>query len=189
VTDFARAEDLSGGERNLPAGFQTNRYNYKVVRLWQDDPELYMNAGLSLVPLAPLTAVSLPDLPGLIQRMKDRINSEPPPLASKLWTAAFLLMGLRFSDDVVMRLLEGIQIMQESTTYQRILREGRQEGLVEGRLVEARQFLRRLGTQQFGEPNAQTVAALEAIIDVERLEALGEQVLRQDHKSWEDLLQ
>jgi predicted transposase YdaD len=194
----ANSPSLTGTyERNLPAGLQTNRYNYKVVRLWQDDPELYMNAGLSLVPLAPLTAVSLPDVPGLIQRMKDRINSEPPPLASKLWTAAFLLMGLRFSDDVVMRLLEGIQIMQESTTYQRILREGRQEGLVEGRqeghqegrLVEARQFLRRLGTQQFGEPDDQTVAALEAIRDVERLEALGEQVLRPGLKTWKGLLQ
>jgi predicted transposase YdaD len=79
--------------------------------------------------------------------------------------------------------------MQESTTYQRILREGRQEGLVEGRLGEARRFLRRLGTQQFGEPDAETVTALEAIQDVERLEALGEKVLRHDHKSWKDLLQ
>jgi predicted transposase YdaD len=83
--------------------------------------------------------------------------------------------------------------MQESTTYQRILREGRQAGLVEGhqegRLVEARQFLRRLGTQQFGEPDDQTVAALEAIRDVERLEAIFDQFLRQDHKRWEELLQ
>ncbi len=88
---------------------------------------------------------------------------------------------------------DGLQFMQESTTYQRILREGRQAGLVEGhqegRLVEARQFLRRLGTQQFGEPDDQTVAALEAIRDLERLEAIFDQFLRQDHKSWEDLLQ
>jgi hypothetical protein len=30
-------------ERKLPDGFQTNRYNYNVVRLWEDDPELYLN--------------------------------------------------------------------------------------------------------------------------------------------------
>jgi predicted transposase YdaD len=88
----------------------------------------------------------------------------------------------------VTRLLEGIELMQQSTTYQKILREGREEGREEGRIVEARQFLRRLGTQQFGEPDAQTVAALEAIRDVEHLETLFDQVLQHEHKSWEDLV-
>ena len=83
--------------------------------------------------------------------------------------------------------------MQESTTYQAILREGRQEGLVEGRqegLVEGRnegliegritgerQLLIRQGTKKFGNPDIAILDAIEAIRDVERLEALGERML------------
>jgi len=186
----ANSPNLTGTyERNLPDGWQTNRYSYRVVRLWQDDPELYLTAGVELVPLAPLADVSVPDLPGLVRRMGDRINSEPSPRAAKLWTATCLLMGLRYSEELTMSLLEGVQIMHQSTTYQRILREGRDEGREEGLVTEARRFLVRLGTQQFGEPDPTTAAALEAIQDVNLLESLGERILRPDLKSWEELLQ
>ena len=68
--------------------------------------------------------------------MAARINSEPRPRSAKLWTATYLLMGLCYSEELVSRLLEGVQDMQESTTYQAILREGRNEGLTEGRINE-----------------------------------------------------
>ena len=39
----ANAPSLTGTyERQLPDGWQTNRYNYQVVRLWQEDPEPYL---------------------------------------------------------------------------------------------------------------------------------------------------
>ena len=39
----ANAPGLTGTyERQLPDGWQTNRYNYQVVRLWQEDPEPYL---------------------------------------------------------------------------------------------------------------------------------------------------
>ena len=86
------------------------------------------------MPLAPLTNVpeSEEALRGLVRRMAERINAEPQPRAAKLRTATCLLMGLRFSEDLAFQLLEGVQNMRESTTYQAILREGRQEGKVEG---------------------------------------------------------
>jgi hypothetical protein len=89
----------------------TNRYHSDVVRLWRERPEAYLTAGIGLVPLAPLTDVTEPDLPGLINRMADRINREPRPRAAKLWTATCLLMGLSFSDDVTLSVLEGVQKM------------------------------------------------------------------------------
>ena len=50
----ANAPGLTGTyERQLPDGWQTNRYNYQVVRLWQEDPEPYLTAQVNLVPLAP----------------------------------------------------------------------------------------------------------------------------------------
>ena len=97
----ANSPGLTGRyERHLPDGWPTNRYNYRVVRIWQEDPEPYLTAGVNLVPLAPLTDVpEAEDLPGLVQRMADRINAEPQPRAAKLWTATYLLMGLRFAEE------------------------------------------------------------------------------------------
>jgi hypothetical protein len=154
------------------------------VRLWQEDPESYLTAGVNLVPLVPLTSVSEETLPALVPRMAERINAEPEPQAAKLWTATYLLMGLRFENAFASQLLEGVQNMRESTTYQAILREGRDEGRISG---EQRMLLR-LGTKQFGEPDTATVAAIEAIHDSDRLEALGERILDPNIHSWDDLL-
>ena len=151
-----------------------------MVRLWQEDPEPYLTAGVGLVPLAPLTDVTEADLPGVVRRMAGRINGEPRPRAAKLWTATYLLMGVRYPDDLVNQLLEGIQTMRESTTYQAILREGRITG--------EQQLLLRQGTKRFGEPDATTVAAIEAIQDIDRLGALGERILDPGVRDWDDLL-
>jgi hypothetical protein len=74
--------------------------------------------------------------------------------------------------------------MRESTTYQAILREGRDEGRLEGE----RRLLARLGTKRFGKPDAATTAAIEAIQDSNRLEALGERILDPGITGWDDLL-
>jgi predicted transposase YdaD len=183
-------------EIRMRDGWQTNHYNYRVVRMWDEDPEPYLTSGINLVPLAPLTNVSEDQLPGLVKRMDGRIRAEPRPSASKLWTATYLLMGLRYSHEVVSHLLEGVLGMQESTTYQAILKEGRQEGSVEGRnegLLEGRitgeqRLLVRQGTKRFGEPDATTLAAIEAIRDIERLEALGLRIVDSDVCDWNNLL-
>jgi len=176
----------------MPDGWATNRCNYRVVRLWGENPGPYLTAGVNLVPLAPLTNVKEDELPGLVRRMDGRINAEPRPRALRLWTATYLLMGLCYSEELVTRLLEGVLDMQESTTYQAILREGRQEGLIEGRnegrITGEQQLLVRQGTKRFGKPDTAILAVIEAIRDVERLEALGERILDPDVREWSDLL-
>ncbi len=72
--------------------------------------------------------------------------------------------------------------MEESTTYQAIIRKGE----ARGRAEEARRLLLRLGQKQLGQPDAAVVAAVQAITDVERLEALAEQVL--EARTWQQLL-
>ncbi len=177
----ANSPNLTGSyERFIPDGRLTNRYNYHVVRLWQQDVQAYLTTGVGLVPLAPLTKLTEPELPGLVRLMANRINREPHPRAAKLWTATFLLMGLRYSDELTIQLLEGVQTMHESTTYQRIVNDGR--------LAEARRMLLRQGTKRFRDPDAATVAALEAIRDIDRLEALGERIIDPDVHDWQDLL-
>jgi hypothetical protein len=185
----ANSPSLSGAfEIHMPDGSLTNLYNYRVVRLWQEGSDSYVTAGVNLVPLAPLAAVAENELPGLVQKMAARINAEPPVRSAKLWTATYLLMGLSYSEEVVAQLLEGVMNIQESTTYQAILRDGRQEGLIEGRVTGEQQLLIRLGTKRFGEPDAATVSAIEATRDVERLETLGERILDPDVRDWNSLL-
>jgi hypothetical protein len=185
----ANSPSLTGiYERTLPDGRLTNRYDYQVVRLWQENAESFLTAGICLVPLAPLTNVSENDLPVLITRMADRINQEPPARAAKLWTATCLLMGLRFPDDLTFSLLEGVQKMQESTTYQRILREGRAEGLTEGRILGVRELIFRHGRRRFAQPDAATIAAVEAIHDFDQLKALLDRAYDPNVHDWNELL-
>ena len=131
----ANSPGLTGSyERQLPDGWLTSRYNYRVVRLWQEDPELYLTGGVNLMPLAPLTNVKEEGLPGLIHRMDRRINAEPKPRADMLWIATLLLMGFRYEGGLATQLVGGVwKNMRESTTYQAIVREGLLEGRREGR--------------------------------------------------------
>jgi predicted transposase YdaD len=164
----------------MPDGFQTNLYKYRIVRLWKEDPESYLTGGVNLVPLAPLANVPGKALPGVVQRMAARINAEPEPHASMLWTATYLLMGLRYSEEVASQLLEGVQNMKESTTYQAILREGRVEG--------EQRMLVLLGEDRFGAPDESTRIAIEGIRDLEHLERLSRRLLDPNINGWEELL-
>jgi predicted transposase YdaD len=181
----ANSPSLTGTyERRMPDGRFTNRYDYHVVRLWQENVESFLNAGIGLVPLAPLADITEDSLPSLVQHMAKRINAEPRPRAAKLWTATYLLMGLRYSDELTNSLLEGVQTMQESTTYQKILREGRNEG----RITEAQRLLLLQGEIRFGVPEARTRSAIEAIQDIERLERMSKRILDADIHDWDGLL-
>lgn len=68
--------------------------------------------------------------------------------------------------------------MRESVTYMAIIEEGR--------LMEAHKIILRQGRTLFGPPDENTLAALTAIEDLERLELLGERLL--EVKSWQELL-
>lgn len=72
--------------------------------------------------------------------------------------------------------------MKESSTYQAILEEGRSEGA----LAEAKKLLRALGSRRFGEPDSQTVAAIERIGELALLEDLCNRL--DSARSWQELL-
>ncbi|MGO9913593.1 MAG: hypothetical protein ACLQIB_02600 [Isosphaeraceae bacterium] len=74
--------------------------------------------------------------------------------------------------------------MRESTTYQAILKEGRNEG----RISEARRLLLIQGEIRFGAPNETTRAAVEAIRDLDRLERLSGRVVDTKNTDWDALL-
>jgi predicted transposase YdaD len=124
-------------------------------------------------------------MPGVMRRLSERINAEPRPRAANLWTATYLLMGLRYEDERVTQLLEGVEAMRASSTYQAILREGREEG----RLSEAQRLLLLLGASRFGAATEITRSAVEAIRDLERLEGMSKRVLDASVQDWDSLLE
>ena len=185
----ANSPSLTGTyERRLPDGWETNRYNYRVVRLWQEDPDPYLAGGVNLVPLAPLTNVAEETLPDLMRRMAERMNVEPAARAEKLWIATLFLMELRYEPTFAKQLVYGVYNMRESRMYQAILQEGRQEGLNEGRVGEAQRLLLRLGGIRFGPPDEATRAAIEAIGDLGRLERMSDRVVDMSIHDWNGLL-
>jgi predicted transposase YdaD len=160
---------------------------YRSVRVWQVPAEQWLAGGLGLVPLAPLGDVRPGELPAVISRMKKRLGPKvPPSQTAELWSAAYVLMGLRYEQALIQTLLQGVITMKESVTYQAILEEGKAEGEAKGRAKEARKILLLLGRDQFGEPSATVQAALDVLDDVNRLEAL---TMRLKHAaSWQELL-
>ena len=162
--------------------------------------EILLTGGLATLPLAPVAAVAREELPSVIRRMDERITAEVASEGEQeeLWTATFLLMGLRYNRAFARQILQGVRNMRDSDTYMAILEEGmekgreegrgegREEGMEKGRIEEARNFILRLGTKRFGPitPDAQT--ALEALNDISRLEALGDRLL--EVETWAELL-
>lgn len=76
--------------------------------------------------------------------------------------------------------------MKESSTYQAIVEEGRQEGRRQGALIEAKKLLRLVGDRRFGAPDIGIAQAIEAIDDVARLEDMAWRLA--DATSWQELL-
>jgi predicted transposase YdaD len=117
-----------------------------------------------------------------------RLDQEAPPrLAKELWSATYILMGLRYEQALIQAVLRGVMNMKESVTYQAILEEGMAEGEAKGVLKEARKMVLLQGRSRFGQPaSPQVVAALEALTEARQLEELGVRLLQVS--SWQELL-
>jgi predicted transposase YdaD len=158
-------------------------FRYRIVRVWERMVEEMLSGPLATLPLTPLSKVERSQLPRVIERMQARIRQETSASeARKLWSATYLLMGLKYPEPFTAQLLKGVQEMEDSVTYQAIL----QRGETRGRLAEIRKVLLRQGSKRFGPPDASTQAALESITDLEQLERLSERLL--EVESWQELL-
>ncbi len=184
----ADGKELSGSyEVRLPGGPSHLDFRYDVVRVWTLDVESVLRGGLGVLPLAPLTNVTKTELPAIIGRMKDRLDREVSPGEAKdLWTASCILMGLKLTDEFVIQLLEGVGAMEESATYQAIIEKGVRKGRDLERIASKRETLLMLGDERFGEPDAATLAAVESITDVGKVERLLKRLLHVD--TWGELL-
>jgi hypothetical protein len=87
-------------------------------------------------------------------------------------------MGLRYDEGVVSALKREVVQMEESITYQEIV------GM--GRLQEARKIILLQGKAKFGKASRKAERTLEAITDLQKLEALSARFVEVD--SWDELL-
>jgi predicted transposase YdaD len=172
-------------ERRLPGVAEPYlQFHYRVIRIWELPVEKVLSAGITVLPLAPISAVRQNELPAVIERMNKRLDAESDQATiGELWTATCVLLGLRYEAGFVDKLLQGVRAMKESTTYQAIKQEGREEGRVE----ELREDIRVLGEEKFQHPlPAEVLAILEGILDLGQLKQLLKRVLKVD--TWEQLV-
>jgi hypothetical protein len=168
-------------------------HRFEVIKLWERPVEEFLSGGLGTLPLAPLCrmqkGITLKKaLPGILRRIDERLTADArPETAGKLWTATFVLTGLRAPSEEMLPLFQGVHGMKESSTYQYILREGKAEGRVEGRVEEVRRILLRLGQRRFGTTPAAVKQGLESLNDLDRMERMADRML--EVASWQELLE
>jgi predicted transposase YdaD len=172
-------------QRQVPQASEPYRiFRYQVIRVWELPVQSLLAGGLGRLALAPVSAVSEPELPGVVREMKRRVaHVRDRGRLGRWWTAVYVLMGMRYQDALVNQLLQGVLDMEESTTYQAIIRKG----LAAGELKEARKMLLRLGeTHLQTAPPAALQRRVGRIEDLDQLEGL---ILRVTQvRSWDDLL-
>jgi hypothetical protein len=76
--------------------------------------------------------------------------------------------------------------MHESSVYQALLEEDREEGREQGQLLEARRIVVELGTAKLGAPDLTATSAIESLDDLDALHRLIRGVLHAS--SWQELL-
>lgn len=174
------------------SGWPENRleFSYKLLRVWEQPAALALAGGLGTVPLAPISAVPTGQLQDVVRQVEERLDGESPSDARELETATFILMGLRYTREMIGQLLKGARQMKESVTYQAIFEEGEAKGEARGeargKAEGERNLVIRLATKRFGPPDSNALFTLHAITDVDRIEFLAERLL--DARSWEELL-
>ncbi len=167
-------------------------FRYRTIRIWELSPDVLLNCGLSSMPLALISNVAPSDLPRVIERIKQRTDTiRNKAQVEIIWTAAYVLMGLTYDQAFTEGLLHGVIGMEESVTYQAIIRKGIEKGREEGRELGRKQeicsMLLRQGEAQFGTaPSTKVKKALDRIATVEELEDLSLKLLKT--ASWEELL-
>ncbi len=173
-------------------------FRYDVVRVWRQPVAAVLDCGLTVLPLAPICDVVPEQVPGVLMAISARLEQEASAeQASTLWNATRILMGLRYEEEQVNAIIEGVSTMlfgirgiEESSVYQGILRKGeakgRAEGRAEGEAEGIREALLIHGRRKLGPPDEKTSDQIAEIHDLNRLKLLLERML--DVSSWDKLL-
>lgn len=184
----ANASDLTGRFRKSHEGGEYLRFDYRIVKLWQQPCKPLLSGPLGLIPLGLLTNDARPQLAEHLRQVEERLQSEglPPAEHGEMLTACQILLGLRYNKSDIRQLFSGLRTMRESSGYQLILDEGREEGLSKGELRGLREAILDAGEARFGSPPTDAEMRLDAITEREHLRRIVRRVAVA--ANWDDLL-
>lgn len=175
---------LLTGELTYLSGELQVSFQYKIVRMWEQPLEAFLEGGPDMLPLAPLCRLPRNmSKPAALRHVISEIDRRLAMISNhakavRLMTAAFVLTGLRVPKKQLREVFDGVKIMHETVAWDEYL----EEGMVKGEL----KAILKIGTKQFGKPAAKTKAALMAIQDLNRLDRMLDEVM--NVKSWTALL-
>ena len=187
----ADGPELTGVLRQRsPDGRCRLEFCYHLDRAWQWDTEAILAGGMGSLPLAPLSARELDQIPIIVERLKERVDPAAVTAEiSELWTSAAVMARVGFPWELIKHCFGGITAMRESSTIQAFIEEGRrkglQEGLEEGRAGEARRIILFLGPMRFGAADDDVKTRLDEIQNLERLEDMIKRILIASN--WDEL--
>lgn len=145
------------------------RHRYRIVRLWEQNPTLFLSTP-GLLPFAPLTQTDSPQT--LLAEVAQQVAEvEALTQQQNLSVCTGILTGLRFDTSLIQQLFRR-EIMRESAFYQDILAEGLQQGL---QLGETTLILRQL-RRRFGSIPPEIETQVQTLT-IPQLEALAEALL------------
>lgn len=118
-------------------------HRFRSIRIWEQDPAPLL-ASVGLLPLAILARTDSPE--SLISQVAAQVDMiEEPSQKRNISACTQLLAGLKYENNLINSLLRE-ELMQESVVYQRIIRQGIEQGRREEALsVVMRQLHRRIG--------------------------------------------
>jgi len=139
-----------------------------------------------MLPLAPLSARELDQIPIIVERLKERVDPAAVTAEiSELWTSAAVMARVGFPWELIKHCFGGITAMRESSTIQAFIEEGRRKGLEEGKAGEARRIILFLGPMRFGAAEEEVKTRLDEIQGLEQLEDMIKRILIAS--SWDEL--
>lgn len=178
----ANASAVTGRYVTAPPFGPGSEFGYTVVRVWQVPADQLLGGPLALVPLAPIAADPVSDV---LPRALDRVHAEAGPDEDQMLAAVAFLLQLRYGQMTMRELLRERPEIREYAAFQMFLEEGLEKGRAEG-LARSRATLLRQGRKKFGDPTPEQEAAVAAVADTDRLDALAVRLL--DVNTWEELL-
>jgi predicted transposase YdaD len=206
--------DLTGSITRQVQGRTYMTFEYHVIQLWKLPYEVLLNAGPGLLPLALLTNDATKDVTKAFREVNEKLRSEnlSPKMILDDLGAVYFLLGLRYSPDTVRQLYQEMAMtLEQSSTYQHVIRlglekglsqglekglsqglekglsQGLEKGLSQGRAAAMQENILHIGMKRFGSPSAEIQSQITSVTDLSKLATLLDLTL--DAKSWDNVIE
>ena len=191
LAEVANSPAYTGRYVSTPPFGPGSEFGYTVVKVWELAAEGLLAGPVALTPLAPVANVPAAEVPGIVREVGRRLTRDTDPATTdRLLVAVGLLLQLRYGPVTAQEFLQKYPEIVDYPVFKPIRDAGRDAGRAEGRAAGraegTRSALTRQGRKKFGPPTPEQEAAVNAITDPARLEALGEKLL--DVATWDELL-